>query len=80
MPAREGKKRSRNSKQLSYAAGQKTTGKASSHHADARTAAVTISKIGSSKGGKARAGTLTAEQRIYIATNAAKLRWRMREK
>ena len=38
-------------------------------------AAKTLSKLGASKGGKARALTLTPEQRQEIASNAASVRW-----
>jgi hypothetical protein len=39
-------------------------------------AAVALSKLGASKGGKARAESLTAKQRSKIAQKAAKTRWR----
>lgn len=38
-------------------------------------AAVALGKLGSSKGGKARALSLTAQQRKEIARKAAKVRW-----
>ena len=38
-------------------------------------AAVALGKLGGSKGGKARAAKLTAEQRSEIARKAAKARW-----
>ncbi len=38
-------------------------------------AAVALSKLGASKGGKARAKKLTARQRSTIARNAAQIRW-----
>jgi hypothetical protein len=38
-------------------------------------AAQMLSKLGASKGGKARAKTLTPEQRKAIAQKAAKARW-----
>jgi len=38
-------------------------------------AAVALSKLGASKGGKARAASLTAKQRSKIAKKAAKARW-----
>jgi hypothetical protein len=41
-------------------------------------AAVALSKLGASKGGKARAESLTAKQRSKIATKAAKARWKKR--
>jgi hypothetical protein len=37
--------------------------------------AVALSKLGASKGGKARAESLTAKQRSKIAKRAAKKRW-----
>ena len=39
-------------------------------------AAVAMSKLGASKGGKARAKSLTRAKRIEIAKKAAKARWR----
>ena len=38
-------------------------------------AAVTLSKLGASKGGKARAAKLSKPKRIAIAKKAAKARW-----
>jgi len=40
--------------------------------------AVALSKLGASKGGKARAESLTAKQRSKIAKKAAKARWKKR--
>jgi hypothetical protein len=40
--------------------------------------AVALSKLGASKGGKARAENLTAKQRSKIAKKAAKARWKKR--
>lgn len=39
-------------------------------------AAVALSKLGASKGGKARAEKLTAEERSEIARKAAETRWK----
>ena len=39
-------------------------------------AAVALSKLGASKGGKARAAKLSAKRRKEIAKKAAKVRWR----
>ncbi len=39
-------------------------------------AAVALGKLGGLKGGKARAASLTAEQRSEIAKKAAKSRWK----
>ena len=40
--------------------------------------AVALSKLGASKGGKARAESMTAKQRSKIAKKAAKARWKKR--
>ena len=42
--------------------------------------AVALSMLGASKGGKARAESLTAKQRSKIAKKAAKARWKKRPK
>jgi hypothetical protein len=42
-------------------------------------AAVALGKLGASKGGKARANKLSAEQRREIAKNAAEIRWTSRQ-
>lgn len=41
-------------------------------------AAVALGKLGGSKGGKARAASLSASRRSAIAKKAAKARWRKR--
>jgi hypothetical protein len=38
-------------------------------------AAITLGKLGGLKGGKARAAKLTKEQRVEIASKAARVRW-----
>lgn len=43
-------------------------------------AAVALSKLGASKGGKARAESLTARKRAEIARKAAQARWKKRKK
>ena len=42
-------------------------------------AAVLLGRLGGLKGGKARAGKLSAEKRRKIAKNAAQIRWQKRE-
>ena len=42
-------------------------------------AAVALGKLGASKGGKARAKSLSAHKRKIIAKNAAKARWTSKE-
>ena len=44
-------------------------------HSIKNPAAVALGKLGGLKGGKARAETLSAQQRSEIARNAAKARW-----
>jgi ABC-type phosphate/phosphonate transport system ATPase subunit len=39
-------------------------------------AAVALSKLGASKGGKARAAKLSAKRRVEIARNAIAARWK----
>jgi hypothetical protein len=41
-----------------------------------RTAAAALSRLGASKGGKARAASMTARQRKAIARKAAAARWK----
>ena len=54
----------------------KATGEAPSEPPDTRNPhAVELSKLGASKGGKARAKTLSAKRRAEIAKEAAKKRW-----
>jgi hypothetical protein len=43
---------------------------------DKNPAAVALGRRGGLKGGKARAAKLTPEQRVEIARNAAKTRWK----
>lgn len=42
-------------------------------------AAVALGRLGGKKGGKARAKSLTAEQRKKIASDAAKARWKKKD-
>ena len=66
---------------VEQAIGEKLTGEPldppeESQEPDTRNpAAVALSKLGASKGGKARAKKLTADQRRSIAKKAAKQRW-----
>ena len=79
MPSRASKlKRPRDTNQLAWQIVQEATGQAPSASplADTRnTAAVALSKLGASKGGKARADALSKERRKAIAKKAAKARW-----
>ena len=63
--------------QLAYQIVQEATGQAPPEPEDTRNpSAVALSKLGASKGGKARASKLSARRRKEIAQKAAKARWR----
>ncbi|MEA2711171.1 MAG: hypothetical protein QOF78_3772 [Phycisphaerales bacterium] len=75
MPARPSK-RPRDVNQLAKLIVDQATGNAPPPEPDTRNpAAVALSKLGASKGGKARAKSLTKEQRKEIARKAAAKRW-----
>jgi hypothetical protein len=79
MPARARKKRPRDMNQLAYQIVQEATGQAppAPEKPDTRNqAAVALSLLGASKGGKARAAKLSAKQRSAIARKAVLARWR----
>ena len=73
------KKRPRDTNRLAYQIVQEATGQAATEptgEPDMRNpAAVALSKLGASKGGKARAATLSARKRKSIAKKAAAARW-----
>ncbi len=70
------KKRPRDTNQLAWQIVQEATGQAPSEPPDTRNpAAVALSKLGASKGGKARAESLSKKKRKAIARNAANSRW-----
>lgn len=80
MPSRASKKpkRPRDTNQLAWQIVQEATGQAPSEPEvpDTRNpAAVALSKLGASKGGKARAEKLSARKRSEIAKRAAAARW-----
>jgi len=78
MPARPSK-RPRDPNQLAKMIVDIATGNAPPPEPDTRNqAAVALSKLGASKGGKARAASLTKKQRSAIAKKAAAKRWRKR--
>ena len=82
MPARARKKRPRDMNQLAYQIVQEATGQAAPElptPPDTRNPfAVGLSKLGASKGGKARATSLSAAKRSAIARKAVQARWRKR--
>ena len=84
MPSRAStgkKKRPRDMNQLAYQIVQEATGQAPPEPEDTRNpAAVALSKLGASKGGRARADALSARQRREIAKTAAKARWGKKRK
>jgi hypothetical protein len=74
MPARPSKRR--DFTQIAKDIVDQATGNAPPPEPDTRNpAAVALSKLGASKGGKARAKALTAKERSEIAKKAAKKRW-----
>jgi hypothetical protein len=78
MPARPSKRR--DFTQIAKSVVDIATGNAPPPEPDTRNpAAVALSKLGASKGGKARAAKLTAKQRAEIARKAAAKRWGKRE-
>ena len=80
MPTRASKpRRPRDTNQLAWQIVQEATGQAPTEpdKPDTRNpAAVALSKLGASKGGKARAEKLSRRKRIVIAKKAAAARWR----
>jgi hypothetical protein len=79
MPTRASKpKRPRDTNQLAWQIVQEATGQAAKPPdvPDTRNqAAVALSKLGASKGGKARAAALSLRRRKQIAKKAARARW-----
>lgn len=80
MPARARKKRPRDANQLAWQIVQEATGQAPPDPPaplDTRNqAAVALSRLGASKGGLARAKSLSAAKRSAIARKAVLARWR----
>jgi hypothetical protein len=80
MPSRASKpKRPRDTNQLAYQIVQEATGQAQQPEPEPDTrnpAAVALSKLGASKGGKARAQSLSKKERADIAKKAARARWK----
>lgn len=80
MPARARKKRPRDANSLAFQIVQEATGQAPPEPPappDTRNpAAVALSRLGASKGGKARAANLSAARRSAIARKAVLARWK----
>lgn len=80
MPTRARKKRPRDTNQLAWQVVQEATGQAPPEPPAApdtrNQAAVALSRLGASKGGKARAAKLSATRRSAIARKAVLARWR----
>ena len=67
--------------QLAYQIVQEATGQAPPEPEDTRNpAAVALSKLGASKGGRVRAESLSARRRREIAKKAAEARWGKKRK
>jgi hypothetical protein len=79
MPSRASKtRRARDTNQFAHQIVQEATGEAEREvvQPDTRNpAAVALSKLGASKGGQARAASLTPAKRKAIAVKAARKRW-----
>jgi len=70
------KKRPRDPLALAKMIGDIATGQTSDTEPDTRNqAAVELGRLGGKRGGRARAGKMTPEQRREIAQKAAKIRW-----
>ena len=73
------KKRPRDWNSAAFAIVQEATGQAPPDPPDTRNpAAVALSKLGASKGGQARAKSLSSRKKKQIAKNAAAARWKKR--
>ncbi len=76
VPSRASKKRPRDVNARAFQIVQEATGQAPPEPEDTRNpAAVALSRLGASKGGKARATKLSAKRRSEIARKAAAARW-----
>lgn len=70
------KKRPRDTNKLAFQIVQEATGQAPPEPPDTRNpAAVALSKLGASKGGQARAKSLSSRKKKQIAKKAARARW-----
>lgn len=79
MPSRASikKKRPRDANQLAYQIVQESVGNVEPEPPDTRNPfAVGLNKLGASKGGKARAESLSGRRRRAIARKAAAARWK----
>ena len=78
MPNRSGKKQDLNERAFSIV--QQLTGEVrrSDENEGKNPAAVALGRLGGLKGGRARADSLTAEQRSELAKKAAQSRWARR--
>jgi hypothetical protein len=76
MPSRASKKPPRDVNQLAKYILDATTGETEKIEPPPKNpAAVALGKLGASKGGKARAASLSAKERSEIAKKAAQARW-----
>jgi hypothetical protein len=80
MPNRSGRKQDLNERAFSIV--QQLTGEARrpDENGGKNPAAVALGRLGGLKGGRARADSLTGEQRSELAKKAAESRWAKREK
>jgi hypothetical protein len=75
MPERPRKNRPADLNRLAASIVDEATGNAPDPDAGKNPAAVALGRLGGAKGGKARAASLTPEQRSEIAKQAAARRW-----
>jgi len=83
MPKRSSRKRGKQGpedvNEIAFRVTQEATGEAPPEpEREKNPAAVALGRLGGLKGGKARAGKLSAKRRSEIARKAAKARWRSR--
>lgn len=79
MPERPRKRKPADLNRLASAIVDETTGRAPDPDEGKNPAAVALGRLGGAKGGRARAETLTPEQRSEIAKRGAAARWQKRQ-
>ncbi len=75
MPKRTSRKKTKKSKDINILA-KSIVNSITGASTEKNPAAVALGRLGGLKGGKARAKKLTKKERVEIASNAAKARWR----
>ena len=75
MPKRTSKKQAKKNEDINLLA-KRIVNSITGVSPEKNPAAVALGRLGGLKGGKARAKKLTKKERVEIASNAAKVRWR----